>query len=83
MIVILDDGSDIEIEEESLSKDNQTIVNNLIGKFEINTEVIVVKPYLPVRVCTTAAAYFRPQEAQVIMVRIICSFHRYSSSLGS
>lgn len=68
-MILLDDESDIEIEEQINGKEFQSIVNNLIGKFEINTEILVAKPNLPIRTCTTAVAYYNPQDIHVIMVR--------------
>ncbi len=47
-MIILDDESDIEIDEESNNnvheKDDDSILKDLIGQLEINTEIIVVKP---------------------------------------
>lgn len=68
MILLDDDESDIEIEEQINAEHFQSIVNTLIGKFEINTEILVVKPNLPIRTCTTAVAYYNPQDVHVIMV---------------
>lgn len=73
VVVVIDDNeSDIEIEEQSCTtiheKDDPSIVNNLIGKLEINSEVIIVKPNLPIRICTTAVAYFNLQDVHIIMV---------------
>lgn len=71
-MIVLDDENDLEVDEQSSTdlyeKEDPSIVNNLIGKIEINTEVIVVKPNLPTRICTTAVAYFNPQDAHIIMV---------------
>ena len=71
-MIVLDDESDIEIDEQSSSstyqKDENTIVQNLIGKIEINAELIVVKPSLPIRICTTSDAYSNLQDTHIIMV---------------
>jgi hypothetical protein len=71
-VIILDDESDIEIDEESNNnvheKDDDSILKDLIGQLEINTEIIVVKPNLLIRICTTAVAYPNLQDTHVIRV---------------
>jgi hypothetical protein len=57
----------VEIEEQS-STNIYEKATNLIRKLEINTEVIVVKPNLPIRICTTAIPYSNLQDAHIIMV---------------
>jgi hypothetical protein len=72
-VIILDDDngveSDVEIEEQSsINRDDNLIFKGLIGKLEINTEVIIVKPNLPIRTCKTSTTYPNLQDTHIITV---------------
>lgn len=69
-VIVLDndDGSDIEIDEQS----NPIIHENgdhLIEKLDVNTEVILVKPNLPIQISTTTVAYPNLQDIHIIKVK--------------
>ncbi|CAF0990202.1 unnamed protein product [Rotaria sordida] len=80
VVIILDDDddddddaeNDITIDEQSSTdtdeKDENLILKDLIGKLETNTKLIVVKPNLPIRICTTAVTYSNLQDTHIVMV---------------
>ncbi|CAF3666050.1 unnamed protein product [Rotaria socialis] len=75
VVIVLDDDNaenDIKIDKHSITdiieKYDNLIVNSLIEKLEINTELIIVKPNLPIRICATAKAYSNLQDTHIIMV---------------
>ncbi|CAF3646322.1 unnamed protein product [Rotaria sp. Silwood1] len=75
VVIILDDDdgeNDTTIDEQSSidtdEKNDSLIFKNLIGKLELNSELIVIKPNLPIRICTTAVAYSNLQDTHIIMV---------------
>ncbi|CAF4165535.1 unnamed protein product, partial [Rotaria magnacalcarata] len=75
IVIVLDDDNaenDIKLDKHSITdiieKYDNSIANSLIEKLEINTELIVVKPNLPIRICATAKAYSNLQDTHIIMV---------------
>ena len=73
MIIVNDDG---EIPETNIQKEkSKTILKNLIPKLDADTELIVVQPNSPVRICTSALPYPNLSDTHIIIVNII-SFER-------
>ncbi|CAF3641045.1 unnamed protein product [Adineta steineri] len=70
VVIIVNDDSDIEIEEELniTTLNGNFMIKNLIGKLAINTELIVIKPNLPIRKCRTAVDYPKLQDIHIITV---------------
>ncbi len=52
-------------------KEDDTILKSLISKVNIDTELILVKPNSPIRICTSALSYLNLPETHIIMVNII------------
>ena len=69
MIILDDDENDIEIDEQSnrITHENS---DHIIDKLDINTEVIIVKPNIPIRVSTTTVSYSNLQNIHIIKVKI-------------
>lgn len=74
-----DDQSSTDI----IDKDDSLTVDNLIEKLEVNTEVIVVKPNLPIRIGRMAKSYSNLQDTHVIMVNWIKDSFTEKKSLAS
>ncbi|UJR10001.1 hypothetical protein I4U23_014224 [Adineta vaga] len=72
VIVVDEDESDIEIDEESTihinEKYQQCAAKYLINKLDLHAEIIIVKPNLPVRVCRTAIPYTNLRDVQIITI---------------
>jgi hypothetical protein len=64
-----DDNSDIEIDEQlnQITRENS---DHIISKLDVNTEVIIVKPNIPIRVSTTTVSYPNLQNIHIIKVKI-------------
>ncbi len=68
MIIIDEDN---EIPETTVQKEkSKTILKNLIPKLDADTELIVVQPNSPVRICTSALSYPNLLDTHIIIVNI-------------
>jgi hypothetical protein len=65
MMIIIDDDDDVPKEQD------KTILKNLISKLDIDTELIIVQPNSPIRICTSALSYPNLSDTHIIVVNII------------
>jgi hypothetical protein len=72
MFVLDNDDSESDINRPTTfdlyEKDEFLFLSNFIDKLDIHTDIIVVKPYLPIRTCTTVVAYANLSQTHMIKV---------------